>query len=129
LCGRLAIAPARLADFGFELVSLGLHASVGEGASSGARELMAERGLDLSGHRARRATQEALLAADRAYCMTRAHREAVLAALPPSKAAGVELLDPKGGDVPDPVGGGRADYLRAAERIEAALRARLDEWA
>jgi protein-tyrosine phosphatase len=129
LAERLSTAPDRLADFGFELASMGLHAGIGDPASREAIALLAERGLDLARHRARRATLEAVLKQDRVYCMTRSHREALLALLPPMRAGHVELLDPRGADVPDPIGGTRGDYLAAAARIETAILARLEEWA
>ena len=90
---------------------------------------MSEEGIDLSEHRSRAAIPDEVARHDRVYCMTRSHREALLALLPPSKGGHVELLDPRGADVPDPYGAGRPEYRAAADRITAAIRARLDEWA
>jgi protein-tyrosine-phosphatase len=66
---------------------------------------------------------------DRVYCMTRSHLDDLRGLLPPGKDRHVALLDPAGGDVPDPIGGGRAEYLSAAKRIRAAIEARVGEWA
>jgi len=118
-----------LAEFGFELSSMGLHAAPGAPASAGALTLMGERGLDLRQHGARMATPEALARCDRIYGLTEAHVEALRSLLPPGRASAVALLDPSARDVSDPVGGPRAAYERACADIERALRLRLDEWA
>lgn len=129
LAERLETTPGRLADMGFELSSMGVFAAVGDPASRAAQAAMAEDGIDLSGHRSRPAIPDEVGRQDRVYCMTRSHREALLALLPPGKAGHVELLDPRGGDVPDPFGAGRTEYRAAADRIAASIRARMDEWA
>jgi protein-tyrosine phosphatase len=129
LAERLETSAGRLGDMGFEIGSMGVFAHAGDGASRGAIAAMAEDGIDLSAHRSRPALPDEIARADRVYCMTRSHREALLALLPPGKGAHVDLLDPRGGDVPDPFGGGRNEYRAAADRIAAAVRARLDEWA
>jgi protein-tyrosine phosphatase len=118
-----------LADFGFELFSMGLFAAHGAPASAGALEVMAERGLDLRAHRSRPAVPEVLLRCDRIYGLTEGHVEALRALLPPGRHPPLERLDPGGRDIADPVGGPRATYQRSLEDIERALRARLDEWA
>jgi tRNA threonylcarbamoyl adenosine modification protein (Sua5/YciO/YrdC/YwlC family) len=129
---RLGVIGARratLADFGFELLSMGVFAAPGAPASLHAQEVVAERGLDLTAHSARTAAPELLLRCDRIYALTHAHLEAVRALMPPARLAPLELLDPHGLDVADPVGGPRVAYQRALAEIESALRARLDEWA
>src|SRR5688572_17681993 len=118
-----------LADFGFELASMGIFAASGAPASAGALEFMAERGLDLRSHRSRQATPEVLLRQDRIYGLTESHVEALRVQLPPGRTPPLELLDPAGADIADPVGGPRAAYQRSAADIERALRARLEEWA
>lgn len=132
LCERLKAGAAggpSLADFGFELVSMGVHAAAGAPASSGALEVMNERGIDLRGHRARLALPEALLRCDRIYGLTEAHVEALRVQLPPGRHAPLERLDPDGRDIADPAGGPRAAYQRSRTDIERALRARIEEWA
>jgi len=129
LAERLETTPGRLGDMGFEVTSMGVFAAVGDSASRPAIAVMAEDGIDLSDHRSRPAVPDEIARQDRVYCMTRSHREALLALLPPGKAAHVELLDPRGLDIPDPFGAGRVEYRAAADRIAAAVRARLEEWA
>jgi protein-tyrosine phosphatase len=127
--GARDASPASLATFGFELVSMGIHAAHGAPASPGAVEVLAERGVDLAPHRSRPATPEVLARLDRIYVMTEGHREALRALLPPGRHAPIVLLDPEGADIPDPIGGPRAAYQRSLAEIEHALRRLLDEWA
>lgn len=114
--------------FGFEVRSMGVAASWGAPASGGALEAMAGRGLDLSRHASNPALAEDVQALDRVYCMTRSHLDALLLSLPPGRGGHVELLDPEGLDIADPIGGSDAVYRACADQIEACLRARLSEW-
>jgi len=129
LAERLETTPGRLGEMGFEITSMGVFAPPGEPASPLAAATMAEEGIDLSAHRSRPAIPDEVARYDRVYCMTRSHRESLLALLPPSKGSHVELLDPTGAEIPDPFGGSKADYRAAAERIRAAVNARLEDWA
>jgi hypothetical protein len=49
--------------------------------------------------------------------------------LPPGRHPPLEVLDPSGADIADPLGGPRAAYQRSLADIERALRVRLEEWA
>lgn len=129
LSRRLGVKPARLSEFGFGLRSMGVFATAGAGASPHAVSALAERGIDLAGHRSSPAILEDVLAQDRVYCLTASHREALRLLLPPGKDAHVSLLDPEGRDVPDPFGGTLEEYARCARRIEELVELRLDEWA
>lgn len=129
LARRLECAPGGLADFGFRLRSMGVFAGVGAEPSPHAVEVLAERGIDISRHRSRTATLEEVVAQDRVYCLTASHLEALRLLLPPTKAGHLDLLDPLGGDVPDPFGGSLSEYARCARRIEELIEQRLDEWA
>jgi len=120
---------AGLAEFGFELASMGILAAHGAPASVGAVEVMAERGIHLRDHRSRAALSEALSRSDRVYAMTAGHLDSLRALLPPGRHPPLELLDPAGADIADPLGGPRAAYQRSLADIERAVRARLDEWA
>ncbi len=129
LSERLQVGSAGLAAFGFELLSLGVLAAHGAPASTGAAEVMAERGIDLRSHRSRPALPEALLRCDRIYGLTASHVDSLRATLPPGRHPRLELLDPAGNDIADPLGGPRSAYQRSLADIERALRVRLDEWA
>lgn len=126
---RLECAPARLADFGFELVSMGVFASSGAPAASHAIETLRARGIDIATHRSRPATFELVGGLDAVYCLTRSHLDSLRQLLPPSRGEVLELLDPEGRDINDPIGGDAALYRRCAEQIESCIEARLDDWA
>lgn len=64
--------------------------------------------------------------ADAIYTMTRSHMQSVLQ-LDPSAAGKVQLLDPAGQDVPDPIGMPQAAYNETAIRLERMIEARLKE--
>ncbi len=117
-----------LAAFGFSVRSMGVAAGAGERAAPHAIAVLSELGIDLSGHRSAPAILADVVAADRVYCMTASHLEALRAMLPPARAKHVVLIDPHGEDVPDPIGGSAADYATCAERIDAAIRGRLGDW-
>ncbi|MEY2784088.1 MAG: Protein-arginine-phosphatase [Planctomycetota bacterium] len=117
-----------IAEFGFEVRSMGVAASVGDSASRHAVSVLREAGIEFSGHRARAVQSENLARFERIYCMTRSHRAALLSTLPPQRQLSVELLDPEGRDVPDPIGGSLDDYRHTAVAIERALKKRLEEW-
>jgi protein-tyrosine phosphatase len=119
----------RLAAFGFELASMGVAASFGAPASAQAIAALAPRGIDIAGHQSQPATWERLADVDLALCLTRSHARALESLLPPGRGPRLELLDPEGRDVPDPIGGSLEEYRRCAAAIEAGLRARLDDWA
>jgi len=113
-----------LSRFGFDVQSAGVFAGPGSPASQEAVDLLQPRSIDLSDHHSQPAAEPLLEEADRIYCLTRDHRN-MLAERSSKKA---QLLDPKGEDIPDPIGGGRAVYAACAEKIEACLRERMEEW-
>lgn len=128
---RLGAREAKLGldAFGFEVASLGIAAGNGLPASPLAIEVCAPRGIDLHRHRSRAASPERLRDFDRLYAMTQAHLHGARALSPPRGAERLELLDPRGADVPDPIGGSRADYEHCAERIARAIEERSADWA
>lgn len=129
LSKRLQTSIGKLGELGFSVQSMGVAASPGAPAAKLAIEVLGEDGIDLGEHRARTATLEEVMRLDRVYGMTHAHTEELKRLLPPSKDKHVQMLDPDGHDIPDPIGGSRADYVSAAKRIRAAIEARMDEWA
>jgi protein-tyrosine phosphatase len=120
--------PARLADFGISVTSMGVLAGPGTPIAEHAVATLAARGLDVSAHRSRAAVPEELMRLDRIYALTLGHLEAVRLMLPPGQARHCELLDPAGGEVPDPIGGSRDEYERCAAEIERLVGLRLAEW-
>ncbi len=129
LAERLGVAPTNLAEFGFSVQSMGVHASPGDAASAHAIATLAARGIDLHGHQAQVALPDVVTRLDRVYTLTRSHLQALRQSLPPGKDRHCTLLDPDGRDISDPIGGPRAAYEQTAAQIERALLARLDDWA
>ena len=125
---RLEVPPERLSEFGFEFCSMGVLGGSGLPPSDHGVETLACRGIDISDHRSSAAVPEELKRLDLVLALTAGHLDALRLLLPPGGTRHCELLDPEGVDVPDPIGGQRADYERTAERILAALRARVDDW-
>lgn len=77
-------------------------------------ELMAQRGIDISAHRARQLTPELLAASDLVLVMEDAHRRRI-EELAPSARGRVHRIGKLGGyDVPDP-------YRKARPAFESAL--------
>ncbi len=128
IADRLGVEGDGLGRFGFSLGSMGAYASSGSPASGHALEVLAAEGLDLSGHRSSPATAAVVSAADRVYCMTRSHVEALRLTVPPGQDGSIALLAPDGLDIPDPIGGSLEDYRRCADRIRRCLEQRLEEW-
>ncbi|MFT5052334.1 MAG: L-threonylcarbamoyladenylate synthase [Chlamydiales bacterium] len=114
--------------FGFSTGSAGVFAGTGSTAADHAIETLRARGLDLSRHSSRPAAPELVRDWDRVYCLTRSHLDALIDSLPPARAKNLELLDPEGQDIPDPIGASLNEYQRCADRIEQCLERRADEW-
>lgn len=80
----------------------------------------------LSAHRSRPLTRRMIAEADAIYTMGRSHLHAVLE-LEPEAEGKVHLLDPDGGDVPDPIGMPLETYADTARRIQSMVQRRLQE--
>ncbi len=105
-----------------EVSSAGTIAWDGQPATAAAADAVAEIGIDLSAHRARRLDGELVSGADLIVAMTGEHAEAVLALDP---AAGARLLrlgelDPEREepDIADPIGGDREVYTASRDEID-----------
>ncbi|MGW3951236.1 arsenate reductase/protein-tyrosine-phosphatase family protein [Streptomyces sp. NPDC004752] len=100
----------------------------------GARSALAELGLQrVPGrgnprrHRARPVTLELCRVSSVIYCMTRAHRDRVIAMVPEAEDRTLRL-DPHG-DIPDPDGQSPEAYRRCAQHIQRSVGVRLCELA
>jgi protein-tyrosine phosphatase len=106
---------------GFEVSSAGVGALVGHPADPAAIELMAERGIDITGHRARQVTQEMLAAADLVLVMEKGHQDEVHRMSPHSRGK-VHRIGRFGDfDVPDPYRRGREAFEDALALIERGV--------
>ena len=117
----LAIARTLLPDAP-KLASAGLQ-SYGGPASPQAVRVLAERGIDLSGHRARQLTEAMMAEAEAVYTMTYTRQAGITEAFPRHQAK-VALIDPEGRAIPDPIGGDLDAYRRTADALESAIRRR-----
>jgi protein-tyrosine phosphatase len=107
------------------VLSAGVAAGVGGGASPQAIEVMGSQGLDLTGHSSRPLDDAVMNVADVVLTMTRGHRAAILAAWPEMQNR-VHTLRRDGGDIADPVGMPIEVYQSCAEQIDRELAAWID---
>ncbi len=92
-------------------------------ASGYALTAMAQRGLDLSSHRARTVTRSMLAEADVVIVMTRNHRDALAAEFPSSRRK-VHLMSELAGkeyDIADPYGSALSDYVTCANELDRLI--------
>lgn len=94
--------------------SAGLGALAGHAASGHAVQLMAERGLDISGHRARQLTPDLVAGSDLVLVMESGHRRALLDVEPAARGKVYRLCEWRDEDIPDP-------YRQPREAFESAL--------
>ncbi|QDT03210.1 Threonylcarbamoyl-AMP synthase [Rubripirellula lacrimiformis] len=104
------------------VLSAGVAASTGSGATPQAIEVMGRRGLDLTGHSSRPLDDSVMGVADLVLTMTRGHRAAILAAWPGLHDR-VFTLRRDGGDIADPVGMPVDVYEGCADQISSELSA------
>ncbi len=106
---------------GFQVSSAGVGALVGHPADPMAVELMAARGIDITGHRARQVTPEMLAAVDLVLVMEKGHQDEVHRMAPQSRGK-VHRLGRFGNfDVPDPYRRDRAAFEDALSLIERGI--------
>jgi protein-tyrosine phosphatase len=118
-----ALLRQRLAARGVQATveSAGIAALVGHPADPMAQELMRERGLDITGHRARQLTLPLLKAFEVALVMEAGQQREVESMLPAARGR-VHPLGRWGGfDVPDPYRRDRAAFERALALIERGV--------
>jgi protein-tyrosine phosphatase len=120
----LGCAPKELEDHGFVVTSAGVAAMSGAPAAPHAVEVLRDMGGSLEGHRSRRVTLDMVRQADYIFAMTADHLETLLEAVPQAQSRAY-LLDPQGGDVPDPIGSDHQNYWHTAHKIEMMLAERL----
>jgi protein-tyrosine phosphatase len=107
------------------VLSAGVAAGAGSGASPQAVEVMGTRDLDLTGHSSRPLDDAVMNVADLILTMTRGHRAAILAAWPNMQDR-VHTLRRDGGDITDPVGMPVEVYQSCSEQIDQELTAWLE---
>jgi protein-tyrosine-phosphatase len=122
---RLRIPFEAVGQAHVQAISGGVSARVGAPMTPEAKQALRLLGIPPNGHRARNVTVELADQVERIFCMTQAHRDAVID-LVPAAAAKTLCLDPER-DVEDPIGKGMAAYVDCAQRIQVLVRHRFDE--
>jgi protein-tyrosine phosphatase len=126
LAKRLGCPARELEDRGVIVCSAGVSAGVGGRASAEAVEVMAQAGLDLSGHETHPLTEPLVRHADLVLTMTQAHRQTIVSQWP-STAERTCVLCRDGSDVLDPIGGSRECYEHCADQIRQEVELRLGD--
>ena len=123
---RRRIAELGLADQ-VQVLSAGVWAQEGQGASRYAVKVLGQRNCDLSGHRSRQVTPELLDQADIVLVMEEAHRRSLFY-LSPQHLGKIFLLAEMAGEyqeVADPFGGPIEGYEETADLLERLIEAGL----
>jgi protein-tyrosine phosphatase len=109
-----------------EVLSAGISAWEGQPASEGTREVALRDGIDLSAHRARRATAQHVRDADFVFVMEPLHRSALEALGAPMERVSVLSEFPAPGEpglpVSDPYGASKEAYEECWRRIRLHVR-------
>ncbi|HBO46190.1 MAG TPA: threonylcarbamoyl-AMP synthase [Planctomycetaceae bacterium] len=126
LAKRLKCSIEELEDRGVVVHSAGVAAGMGGKASREAVQVMAEAGLDLTGHETHPLTEPLVRHADAIYAMTQSHRETIIAQWPDA-ADRTHVLCRDGSDVLDPIGGTTQRYQHCADQIRVELESRLGD--
>ncbi len=129
LAARLAITASppvtQTAATFVHALSAGVSARPGTPLTAEAEKALGELGVPAFFPGSRSLTPELIDEAEAVYCMTRAHRDAVIR-MNPSAAPKTWRLDPND-DIEDPSGAGAVVYNRCASCIQSLVRLRLDQ--
>ena len=101
--------------------SAGLGALVDEPASEHSVELMRERGLDISGHRAQQLTPELVTKADLILVMESGHRRVIDTNEPTARGKVYRLGEWQDLEIPDPYRQPRDAFEAALEKIDKSV--------
>jgi protein-tyrosine-phosphatase len=122
---RMRLPVAALQTVNARALSAGVTARVGEPLTAEAQDALRSLNVPVEPHAARNLTAELAQQAEMIFCMTSAHRDAVIKLLP-AVANKTYCLDAQS-DVDDPIGKGMEAYLNCAQRIHDLVRLRFDE--
>jgi protein-tyrosine-phosphatase len=125
IAARLGIAYESLETVNVRAMSAGVSARIGAPLTDEAAEVLRSLSVPVKPHAARNLTPELAEKAELIFCMTKAHREAVVEMLP-AVAGKTYCLDVQT-DIPDPIGKGMPAYIACATQIRNLVRLRFDE--
>ena len=103
--------------------SAGTWALTGEPAAQKSQQVLAERGLDVSEHRARSVSLELLSSFNLILTMEKGHKEALQVEFPgiSDRVYMLSEMIGSGFDIHDPIGGPLVDFQDTAEELERIL--------
>ena len=122
---RLGIPFDSLETVNVRALSAGVSARVGALLTAEAEDVLRSLSVPVKPHAARNLTLELAERAELIFCMTSAHRKAVVEMLP--SVAGKTYCLSAEADVDDPIGKGMAAYVTCARQIQRLVQSRLDE--
>ena len=125
IAARLGIPFSALETVNVRALSAGISAKVGAPLTGEAAEVLRSLSVPVQPHAARNLTPELAAEAELIFCMTSAHRKAVIELLP-SVAGKAYCLDTEA-DIADPIGKGIAAYVACARQIQSLVQLRLNE--
>jgi protein-tyrosine phosphatase len=125
IAARLNIPFDALPTADIQALSAGVSARVGAPMTPEALQALQHLRIPTHSHSALNLSPDLAHEVEKIYCMTRAHRDAVIDMMP-AVAAKTQCLDPDG-DVDDPIGKGQKEYVDCALRIHDLVRLRFDE--
>jgi protein-tyrosine-phosphatase len=125
IAARLRIPFDSLETVNVRALSAGVSAREGAPLTAEAAEVLRSLSVPVKPHAARNLTLELAEQAELIFCMTSAHRKAVVEMLP-SVAYKTYCLDAEV-DVDDPIGRGMPAYVACARQIQTLVQLRLDE--
>jgi protein-tyrosine phosphatase len=125
IAARLGITADSLETVNVRALSAGVSARLGAPLTPEAEEVLQSLSVPVRPHAARNLTPELAAEAELIFCMTSAHRKAVIEMLP--AVAGKTYCLSAAADIDDPIGKGMAAYVACARQIQQFVRQRFDE--
>jgi len=122
---RLGIPFKSLETVNVRAMSAGVSASAGAPLTEEAAEVLRSLNVPVQPHAARNLTPELAAQSELIFCMTKAHRKAVIEMLPDVEGKTYCLSTEV--DVEDPIGKGMAAYVDCARQIQRLVQLRLNE--
>ena len=122
---RLGIPSGSLKTVNARALSAGVSAKVGSPLTSEAAEVLRSLSVPVQPHAARNLTPELAAEAELIFCMTKAHRKAVVEMLPSVEGKTYCLSTEE--DVDDPIGKGMAAYIACARQIQRLVQSKFNE--
>jgi protein-tyrosine-phosphatase len=127
IASHLNVPVESLNKLSLRATSAGVSARAGARMTAESEQALRALNVPVRPHSARLLTTELVNQAQIIFCMTDAHRSAVVEMVP-TAADKTRCLDPEG-DIEDPIGMGLEAYVRCAARIQSLLRSQLDQFA